>query len=783
VDGQRRREPQRPLTLAQVYEPAVAADVQRYFQILESQYGISNPAAGYTPFETTNDALTLFGRVDWSLNDRHRVTLRHNYSDFTNGAEWNDIFDFEYGISRAEDYEDTSHSLVGELQSLLGENTFNVLRFQWADEKRPRQGRDLRPTLTVRLPDLSTNEIRYAGTFAAFNNNLEETKLQLINNFTHVFGDHTLKVGGNLLRTSVLNQFQNPGSRNQGAGEYVFDNLDDFENFRPSSYFRPFQEGGGISRAEFDVVEWSFYAQDEWQVTPKLTATFGLRYDQQSFQDSPSPVVNVERAFGFQTGFAPTDNDNISPRLALAYDWKGDGNHVFRGGAGYFYGRVPYVLGGNVFQTEIPGVEVFCNGDLGDPNAPPNVSGWDGWAKDGSDNPATCAGQGGLAAPVPNYSLWTDDFQYPETFKANVGYEGLIGDRARVSVDLLYSEGTNLFSVRNLNLRPSQFRIAGEGRNIYTPLDVFDPSQEDDLNARINTQFGDVFAIYNDGRNRAYTLNIEGSYNFSRNYRMSGSYTFSRAYDNVSTSCCLSSSIFGDPLLGAYGPNDIGDAGDFDKAWGRSDFSRDHTFILSGVARLPYDVQVSGFWRLQSGRPWTPAVSGDLNGDGVRFNDRPYVFSAANLPLASTGDAAAEERTLYQSYLNEYSCVGDHEGGMLERNTCRFPWTNRLDLKITKGFELVEGQRAELQLDLFNVMNGVGRLFCSDDDDQTEGACGWGRVTGVFGADQNLLEVAGFDAENGRILYEVSDDFYTEDVLGSNLLLQFQAQIGLRYYF
>ncbi|MGD2071591.1 MAG: hypothetical protein PVI57_23205, partial [Gemmatimonadota bacterium] len=92
-----------------------------------------------------------------------------------------------------------------------------------------------------------------------------------------------------------------------------------------------------------------------------------------------------------------------------------------------------------------------------------------------------------------------------------------------------------------------------------------------------------------------------------------------------------------------------------------------------------------------------------------------------------------------------------------------------------------------LQLDLFNIANGVGQLFCSEDDrnddDPNDGPCGWGRVTGVFGADQNILEVAGFDPTTRRILYDVSDDFYTEDVLGSNLLLQFQAQIGFRYYF
>jgi hypothetical protein len=107
-------------------------------------------------------------------------------------------------------------------------------------------------------------------------------------------------------------------------------------------------------------------------------------------------------------------------------------------------------------------------------------------------------------------------------------------------------------------------------------------------------------------------------------------------------------------------------------------------------------------------------------------------------------------------------------------------------MRLTKGFETFAGQRAEIQLDMFNVANGVGQLFCSDEDREDDpfgGPCGWGRVTGVFGADRNLLTVRGFEQGSNRILYGVSRGFATEDVLGANLLLQFQAQLGFRYYF
>ncbi|MFQ5703621.1 MAG: TonB-dependent receptor domain-containing protein [Gemmatimonadales bacterium] len=792
VDGQRRREPQ--LTISQgrfgpggaEEDPVVFNEVDRYFGILESQYGIASPRAGYNPFSTTNDDITIFGRIDWSLNSNHRLTLRHNFSKFSNDNEFNANFDFQYGRSRAEKIIDRSHSFVAELNSVLGDNTFNVLRLQVSNERRPRQGKDLRPTLTVNLSN--GQRIRYGGTFASFNNNLEETKFQIIDNVTRIYGNHTIKVGGNFLFTHILNRFQNFGSRFQGAGEFVFANLDDFENFRPSSFFRPIQQGGGIPTSKFDVVDWAGYVQDEWRVTPKLTATLGLRYGQETFRDSPTPIVDVERAFGFKTGFAPTDADNVSPRLALAYDVNGDGRSVVRAGVGYFYGRVPGVVGGNVLQTERPIEEVICGGSIidGDPDAPPQPTGYSGWRINGFDNPSTCASA--EAGGVPTFTLWNKGFELPETIKANVGYERALGDRTRVSVDFLFSQSTNLYTVRNLNLRDAQFTIAGEGnRRVFTPEAQFDPTSGNSLGSRRNLQFSDVLVNFNDGRARSFITTIDASRQVSSNLNLTASYTFTKAWDNSPYSCCTAGGGYASPTTGAFGPNEIGGLGDFDHAWGRSDFARTSTFIATLQARLPLDFQIGAIWRSQSGRPWTVQGDDDINGDGLSGNDRAFIFTPENLPLASEGTAAEQgERDLYRKLLSDNDCVSRFQGKIIERNSCRFPWTHNLDIRVTKGFNFPSGQRAEIQMDLFNVLNGISRLFCDEnakDFDPTSGICGLGRVTGVFGSNQELLNPRGYDSSTGRVLYSVNQRFGQEDLLGSNLVLQFQAQFAIRFIF
>ncbi|MDX1430640.1 MAG: hypothetical protein R3282_10140, partial [Rhodothermales bacterium] len=304
--------------------------------------------------------------------------------------------------------------------------------------------------------------------------------------------------------------------------------------------------------------------------------------------------------------------------------------------------------------------------------------------------------------------------------------------------------------------------------------------------SRRNLEFGDVLVNFKDGRARSFITTVEGVHNFSDNISVRGSYTFTRAYDNSPYSCCTASGGYADPTTGRFGPNEIGGFGATGRAWGKSDFSRDHTIVVSAFMRLPLDIKLSAFWKSQSGRPWTVVGDDDLNGDGITGNDRVFVFRPENLPLASSGAAADEERALYASILNENSCVGDFVGGIIERNTCTFPWTHQLDIRFTKGFRTVGRQRAEVQLDFFNVLNGIGRLLCdegAEDFDPTSGVCGLGRVTGVFGSNLELLDPRSFDPGTGQILYRVNNSFGQEDLLGANLVLQFQMQLAFRYFF
>ena len=374
IDGQREREPQVPLTpayflnkLSATGQPAPdsagATDLASFESILATKYGIGNATNDYQNFQTTNDVVTLFGRLDFNLNDSQHLSVRENLADHHNDDLFDANEDFDWGLSKAENLGDLSSSLVTELHSFTSSTSFNDLRFQLSYEGRPREGNDLRPTLNVtNIGDGQAAD--YAGTYVSLDNNLIERKAQLIDDFTSQHGSHTLKVGGSVLFSHIDNSFVGPtGSVDNAAGFYTFPTLAALAAMDPSSYSRSETVNGQVPTSVFNVAQYAVYGTGR---VARNTPAHGHRGTPLRHRIVPEPPGACDQRRSARSAsrraMRPRTTTMLPPRVSLAYDLHGNGSAVARAGAGFFYGTVPFVLGGNASESVHPVLALTLRG-------------------------------------------------------------------------------------------------------------------------------------------------------------------------------------------------------------------------------------------------------------------------------------------------------------------------------------------------------------------------------------------------------------------------------------
>ena len=181
-------------------------------------------------------------------------------------------------------------------------------------------------------------------------------------NLTLIKGNHSLKVGGEISYEKIVHDtlldnygvFAFNGSKTGNA--YA-----DFLLGLPSTM----TQDAPVRKTD-NGSYFSLFAQDDYHIHPRLTLNLGVRYDLQPPYTDPlnrklayvpgqksqvSPSAPEGLLFpgdpGIPRGIAPTDKNNIAPRVGVAWDPMGDGRMSVRAATGIFYGSIT----GNEWNT------------------------------------------------------------------------------------------------------------------------------------------------------------------------------------------------------------------------------------------------------------------------------------------------------------------------------------------------------------------------------------------------------------------------------------------------
>jgi arginine repressor len=523
-------------------------------------------------------------------------------------------------------------------------------------------------------------------------------------------------------------------------GTFNFNSIGDFQANQPTSFSRSLSPRVQSASA----TKFALSLGDSYRRTSALQIQYGLRVEGNRFSTGPEFNPEIQQTFGIRNDERP-NHVYASPRVGFSWTY-GDAPQisafqgavrtpraVVRGGLGVFQDAPnSSLIGTAIDNTGLPSAvqQLSCVG------AATPFPDWADYLDDPSTIPIECADgtNGGVFAnAAPNVTLFAKDYSTPRSVRGNLQWSGpILANRFSLTANATYSRNLNQSSFIDLNFSPvAQFGLADEGgRPVFVQPGSIVPTSGAIASgdARVSPLFNRVSEEVSDLVSESRQLRLSFSpATFTQNFSWSLSYV----YSNNRAQYRGFSSTVGNPL---------------DVDWGRSSSDSRHQITYNLRYNFLDAVRINWSGRFSSGRPYTPLVSGDVNGDGYS-NDRAFIFD----PTTSTDPAIAGAM---QSLLSgpAHDCLAQQLGKLAAYNSCEGPWSSSARLSFSfNSLKLRLPQRATLTFDINNPLGAADILMHGENN-----LHGWGQNSSP---DQALFYVRGFDPTTRSYKYDVNPRF------------------------
>lgn len=405
----------------------------------------------------------------------------------------------------------------------------------------------------------------------------------------------------------------------------------------------------------------SLYGQDTWKLTPRLTVTYGLRWDLnpplkgKNSANDPFTVIGLDHSATVSlaprgTPLYETTYGNFAPRVGLAYQFNGIRNWdaTLRAGFGIFYDLGQGSLGGvsSFFPYGASKIIAAAPFPLSTQNAAP-------------PSPTTNPPVGTILVADPHLQL-------PRTYQWNVALEQSIGNNESLSLTYIGAAGQDLLRTTRL--------------------------------FNVNPNFQTIVLTDNSATSDYHALQIKFQRRLTRGFQVVSSYSWSHSIDTASTDAAVTINT----------PDTIASP-NVDR--GNSDFDIRHSFTAGVTYNLPFpktneigQAILSG-WSVNSfilarSAPPVNVVGVTFNAAGVTLTPRPNLNSGVPLELFDSQFPGGKifNRAAFTS-------LPAGQQGNFGRNVLRGFAASQLDMALERQFHLTEIIRLRFRTEFFNIFN------------------------------------------------------------------------------